>query len=693
MAVIGTIRNRMGVVLVIFVGLALVLFILEGLLSSTGSIFSSSSRDVAKIGGTGVSVQEYEARVEQIAEMYKQRNNTEAIDNNTMDQIREQAWTQMVNDMVFGKEYEALGIDVSSDELFDMVQGKNIHPQIRQTFVDKNGQFNPANVIGFLKNLESADEKTRNQWYQFEKGLREERIGQKYNTLVSNAVYATTFQAKQEFIAKNSQAKISYVLLNYNSIPDSTVKISDGEIEDYYAEHKNEYKQENSRKLQYVVFDVEPSAEDRKEVGDEFQKLSEEFKTTKDDSSFVARNSDVPFTDTYQKKGSLAPALDSVMFAASVGQTVGPYVENNTYKMAKLLEVKNLPDSVKARHILLKVEKAEDKDKIMARADSIKKAIKGGKKFEELAKQYSVDQGSAEKGGDLGWFTEGAMVKPFNDACFTGNKGDMPIVQSQFGIHLIEILDQKNTSKRVKVAILERKVEPSTPTYQGLYAKANEIASKLNAGDDFDKVISAKGLAKRESEVKESDRTLSAIESSREIVRWAYRSKQGESSKVFEVGDKFVVAKLTEIKEKGIASFDQIKDQLKPLAIKDKKAKEMIEKIKGTDLNSIAASNKTTVQTADFVTFASAGIAGVGREPIVVGNVFALKKGGVSKAIKGNSGIFVVRVESITEQPLPKDFKAEKEQLLASFKQRAGYEIYNVLKDKAEIQDNRIRFY
>jgi peptidyl-prolyl cis-trans isomerase D len=697
MAVIGTIRNRLGVVLVIFVGLALVLFVLEGLLSSSGSLLNNGN-NVAEINGETVTVQEFEQMVQQNADRVKQNNNG-TIDNAMMDQVREQSWNQLLNQMIFGEEYEALGLSVSPKELLDMVQGNNIHPQVRQAFTDpKTGQFSTASVVQFIRNLDEADEVTRNQWLAFENSLREERIAQKYQNLIGQSLYVTSYQAKQEFIARNKTAKVRFVFQNYNSISDSSVKVDDSELKAYYDDHKKQFNQpENSRRLEYVVFDVAPSKEDREYVENKLKTLNEEFKATKDDSAFVMQNSDIKMDEVYYKKGQLPPALDTVMFNAPVGTMAGPFADGEYQKISKLIEVKTLPDSVKARHILLQVTNPADKEKVMARADSIKKAIKGGASFAEMAMKFSADQGSAIKGGDLGTFGEGMMVKPFNDASFNGNKGDMPIVESQFGIHLIEIQDQKNPSKRARIATLALKLEPSSATKQALYAQANEFAAQVNNGD-FTASITKKGLAKREGDARESDRTFAGLEDSREIIKWAYRAKKDETSKVFDTGNQFIVAHLTEIREKGILPLEQVKEQVKFLAVREKKGRQMSEKLSAqlsgaTTIDAAASKAGLTLMTSDAVNFSAAFLSNVGREPEVVGRLFSLKQGQLSAPIKGNTGVFVVQVDAFTEPVLPKEFGSEKTQIMGSLKQRTNYEVFNVLKEKAEVKDNRIRFY
>ena len=387
------------------------------------------------IAGKKIKVQDFEERVQKQIDNYKLSNNKEDIDQNTTDQMRDQSWNQLVNEEVMGTQYNKLGLVVGSDEVFDMVKGKNPHAQVKQAFTDpKTGQFNPASVINFLKNMDNdATGKTRAQWVNFEKYIQDERVGQKYNDLVKQGLYVSTAEAKEEFINRNRTASVKYVMLNYNSISDSTVQVSDDELNKVYNENEKKYKQEASRGIEYVVFETQPSEVDRKATLESIVKLIDEFRTNTDDTSFVAANSDVKMDNTWHKKGTLPMNIDSLMFSTEVGFINGPYEEAGYYKIAKVSAIKFLPDSVKARHILLKIESPDKKDAVMAHADSIKKAIQGGAPFALMAMQFSTDEGSKIKGGDLGWFGPGMMVPSFNDASFEGKKGDMPIVESQFG--------------------------------------------------------------------------------------------------------------------------------------------------------------------------------------------------------------------------------------------------------------------
>lgn len=697
MAMISKIRNRAGLLIGI-VGFSLVAFVLGDFLTSNRSFLSGNDTSVGVIAGKKTNVQDFEARVQKEIENYKLSNNTDNIDQNTTDQLRDQTWNQLISEEVMGTQYKKLGITVGPDEVFDMVKGKNPHPQVVKAFTDpKTGQFNPANVINFLKNMDNDQTgKTRTQWVNFEKYIQDERIGQKYNDLIKHGLFITAAEAKEDYINKNKTASVKYVMLNYGDVADSTVEVSDDDLKKVYEEYKTRYKQGASRGIDYVIFEVQPSEVDRKSSLESITRLKEEFQASADDTSYVAANSDGKMDKSWHKKGTLPFNIDSLMFNNEMGFVYGPYEEGGAYKLAKLSDIKFLPDSVKARHILLKIESPDQRDAVMAKADSIKKAIQGGTPFVFMAMQFSTDEGSKIKGGDLGWFQPGMMVQSFNDACFEGKKGDMPIVESQFGVHLIEILDQGKPSKQVKVAIIERKAEPSNKTYQAVFQKANEFAGKNTTAEAFDKAIKDQNLNKlTETNIQENARQVGGVEGSKELIRWAFKASKNEVSKAFEFGDKFVVAKLIDIREKGIAPLDQVKDEVMVEARKNKKAEMMMKKFEGAggNIETIASKIGQQVLTAENVNFSSPLLGNSGMEPKVVGHIFAMKPGTASKPIQGQSGVYVVQVTGFKDPAPIKDYKEVKKQLEQQVQGRSQYEVFNALREKADITDNRGRFY
>ena len=694
--VIGKIREK-STLLLIMIGGAMLAFILGDLLNSGGFLLNGSATEIGEIAGTTVEGRAFEEKVQETIDNYKAQTGQSTIDNNTTDQLRDQTWDQMVRDIVFGQELDAVGVRVSAVELFDLVQGGNPHPQVVQAFTNpETGQFDQAQVISFLKRMET-DEDLKKRWLAFEKDIAKIRRAEKYNNLIKKGLYVTKAESESDFMAKNQSQTIKYVLKRYDTVSDSTITVTDEDIKKYYNDNKSKYEQDASRDVEFVAFQVEPSKEDFEKVQVWADKLKPEFETAENDTLLVNRESDVRFNARWMTKGELGGAIDSLMFAAAKGTVYGPYMEGRTFRMAKLIGVKMSPDSVTARHILIKPETLGSVEKAKAKADSLKALIEGGADFATLATQHSEDPGSGAKGGDLGWFKEGQMVPTFNDACFDGKKGDLVIVQSQFGYHIIKVEDQKGNTEKRSVAFVDRTVDPSTKTFQMKFGEADEFARKVTGLESFDQEVTARGLNKRiASNLKENEKTIAGLENPRVLIRWAYTAEKGDMSKVFELGNTFVVAVLTAVKEEGFAEIDDVKEELKTGAIKEKKAATFMSEFDGAkagDIQTIADKMNLPVEVRDNVLFAANAIAGLGREPALLGTVGGMEQGDISKPIKGDLGVYVVYLESRIDVPAQASYGQNTQMLNGQIASRVDFEVFEALKEKAEIIDNRAKFF
>jgi len=708
MSVLAKIRSHAGW-LVAAIGLALFSFVIGDVFTSGKSFFGSNDKNVGEVAGKSIAIRDFEAKVQEATDRQKKKNPEAAMDDYTKDMIVDQVWNQTLNEIILNKEYEKLGITVSDDELYEMMLGPNPHPYVVRIFTDpktgqivdqfkdpRTGGLNMAKVLEFNQQMNPEQETF---WVGLENDIRRSTIAQKYISLIKKSFYITSSQIKREYAEDNKVFKLKYVAKKYASLPDSSVSVTDEDLKNYYTVHQNEYKVEDAtRKIEYVTFDAVTSAEDSAFIREDANKLVEDFKIikSKEDSAFVVRESDNrSFDNTYYKKGSLSPDIDSIMFAAEKGTVIGPYIENNSYKISKLIDVKFVPDSVKARHILVKIVNG-DTAKAKAKIDSLKKIITP-KNFAEIAKKNSEDFGSAEKGGDLGWFPQGQMVPVFNDACFYGKKGDMPVVVSQFGVHLIEILDKGPEIKKVKVGTVERNITPSTKTLQSYYLKASQFSGKNNTPELFEKA--AESLNKRIADnVKESDKSVAGLESPKELIRWMYSAKKGEISQAFEFGNKFVVALLTEVKDKGIPPMDQVKDEIEAGAIQDKKAAKLVDKYNSllqgvSNINILSQKSGDPVQDIESFTFSKPSLPAIGRDGLFIGTVSTLNKGILSKPIKGKFGVYVVQVDDIKEASAAVDYSLVKNKIMNNLQVRAESDLFDALKATANVVDNRTKFY
>ena len=701
MATLQMIRNRAGIAIAIFIGMALAAFILGDAFQSGSSIMRGKQMEVAEIAGQTVTYPEFQKKIDDLSEIYKMNSGSTSVDAKTMEQIHEQTWQVLVRNLTMKDLYKDLGIGVSSTELFDLVQGNNPHQIIQSIFRDPNtGTINRPALIQFLKFQQAnTSGKEHNYWLFIENQIVEERSFSKYNNLLSKGLYITGDEAKGELESRSRQVDIQFVSKSYASVPESEIKITEKELEAYYNSHKDDFKQEDLRRIEYVSFPVIASKTDEDKLIKWITDIKTEFASVEDPGAFVNINSDTPFDPSFFKKEELSPELGEFAFNANAGDLYGPYKENSNWKLAKVVKYEELPDSVEARHILVQVNSAEEAAKAGAKIDSLKNLINKGAKFEDIARVNSQDPGSATKGGDLGWFRRGMMVKPFEEAAFFGKVNDLQVVNTQFGVHLIQVTKRGKTTKNVQLAIIDRVIAPSSQTYQATYTQASKFVSENQDAKKFNESITAKGLNKKIAEVHESDKEIPGLENSRVLVRAAYKAEQGslimssEGTPIFELGDEFIIAVLTEIQEKGIAGFKAAKSRVEPIVKKDKIAQQLIEKMSGkTDLNQLASEIGGTVNEAQDLNFDSYSVPGAGNEPVIIGAASALEVNKVSKPLKGNNGVYVVKVTEETKS-VNQDISSEKFRLAASMNYRANSEAFEALREYAKIVDKRSKFY
>jgi peptidyl-prolyl cis-trans isomerase D len=705
MATLQNIRNRGSLMIAIVIGLALGAFILGDMLNSGTKLMKPSQMKIAEIDGESVQYPDFQRKVEELSEIYKMNTQKTQIDENTWEQIREQVWQEYLKENIIGKATEKLGLTVSSDELFDLIQGNNPHQIIQQLFKDpKTGQVDKSSVLKFLKSLETnATAQQKSYWLYIENQIKQDKLNTKYNTLVSKGLYVTSDEAKKSLADKNKNANFQYVMLPYSSISDGEVKLADSDLQAYYSKHKDEFKQEKTRKIEYVTFEVLPSAADNTATQKWITDSKQEFSTVTDNKQYINVNSDIPFDAAYYKKAELPANLAEWAFNAQPGDFYGPYFENNEYKLTKIDQFKMLPDSVQASHILINPQTVGGAEKAKALADSLKRKIELGGDFAEMAMKYSEDPGSKVKGGDLGWFKRKQMVPEFEEAAFTGEINKLYIVGTRFGYHIIKPTKKGKETNQVRIATLARKVEPSNETYQKIYSETSKFASENQTVDAFNKAILAQKLDKKLATLKENDREISGLDASRQLVKAAFTADKGkilvnnEGSSIFEFGNKFVIASLTDATEEGPSTFEEAKPKVELAVRKDKKAEMLAQKLQTaasgqSDLSGVALKLSSQVKEASGVNFASYSIPSVGFEPSVIGTVSTLAEGKISAPVEGNNGVYLTKVTSFNTTANT-DLKGEKMRLAQSLNSRAGGQVFESLKKVVDIVDKRSKFY
>ena len=700
MATLGKIRNRSGLLLAV-IGIAMLSFILGDFLKSTNS-GGVQGLYVGNVLGEDVLRQNFEIKVEEGIENWKNQNQQSVLNQTTIGQIRAQIWGQYVRELIMENEFEKLGINVSDDEFFELLQGVNVHPEIVKipAFQDPaTGQFDRTKVLGYLKQIDQDQTgEARTRWIGFQKYLIGLIKTSKYNSLVNKAMYVTNEEARIDFNANNQNVTFNYVSIPFTAVADADVEPTESEINTYYSNHKEDYTQDASKDVDFVVYSVVPSAEDDATTKAEITDLVEDFKLFEDYELMARRNSDnTNARFVFTTEDGLQDQNWKELFSSEKGTVYGPYqTSQGVYRLAKLAEVQNRPDSVEARHILIAPTQTMSLDSVNKRMDVLKLAIEKGADFGDLAQKNSEDKGSAIKGGDLGWFSEGAMVDEFNEACFTSSRGDISVITSQFGVHLIEVTKTSRKVKKVKIAYIDRVVEPSTETFNTYYSQAAQFTGKiLNEGIAFDSLVAENNLVKRnDSKVAADKQAISGLPNSREMVKWMNTNEAGSVSEVFQFENSYVVAYLTKEYAEGVTELEDIKEQITALVIKEKKATKIAEGISlSDDLATIATNNSTTVVSAQKATLANLSVQGIGYEPELVGSIFGTLVNTTSAPITGKNAVYVVEVTAVDEVKPTGDFTQQKANIVRQASSAASGQSYNALKEDADVIDNRSDFY
>ncbi len=701
MGIMGFLRERFGKIVAVVIGLALFAFIVGEVIHYSGSMMKGSGNDVGEVDGEKIPYADFNTSVEQNSAQFKQQSGQSSVSPQILSYVQETTWNQMVSKVILKKEIDKTGLVVGETEANALISGPNPDRQIVQAFTNRQtGEFDRAQRDVFLRNLltAKADDPMKPKWKAFVTQIIESKRFEKYLTLIKNGLYVNSLDAKDDYEAKNKLANFKYVNIDYSSIPDNKITLTDDDYKSYYEEHKNQFKNKQElRDFDYVTFDASPSKDDSAAIKLQVEKLIPEFKSTASDSLFVAVNAETKAPIVYQKKGQLDPKLDTVMLNAAKGYIYGPYFSNGSYKLAKLIDSRISPDSVKARHILLDIASSGGVKQALAKADSLKKMIQSGKKtFAELAAANSLDKGSAAKGGDLGTFGRGAMIPVFEDAVFNGAKGDFKIVTSQYGVHLIEILNQIGSSKVVKVAIVDKPLTSSSKTQSLAYSKAQAFLASLTK-DNFDNEVKKEGLTKKVAEdVNGVASGIAGLDNARDLIRWVFnKAEKGDfTDQVYQSGNQYVVARLTAVKPKGLLALDAVKKQIQPMVLNMVKAKQLTDKFSSTlsgapSIDQVAQKIGGKVTPVQNIVFANPIIPGGGQENKLVGSIFGSAPNKLSKPIEGDKGVYVYIIDSFINPPALTNTLRQKEQIGQALLQRAEGSILEALKNKAHVKDYR----
>ena len=668
MTTLQRIRNH-GVILLIVVGVAMLAFILGDFLNSGSSFFNKNRENVGVIAGHKVHYSEYETAKDQLTEVYKIESGSNDINEDLSIQIRNQVWQMLLMDYTLREQADEIGLTVTAEELSELCIGANPHQLIRQrrAFYDETGNFNRFALINFLNSLAQTPEtqeqaanmqQAKNYWMYWENAVRLTHLQEKYVGLLSKLITANPLDAKYAFEAAQTSVNVEFVERPYFAVADSLVKVTNADIKKLYDANKEQYKRTPNRSLVYVSFPIVPSEADFAEVEKLMKSLEGDFQTKDDVTAIVNGNSDILY-DGRDFSETTIPA-EYKDFAFGKGAKKGQFTEltfaNDTYSMARIMDCG------------------------YTKSDSVQLVL--------------VANGEGTEDVELGWFTAADLQKNIADPAFAGKKGSQFTVSTGMGEQTFKIADKSQPTPKVKLAILSRKVTPSSKTYGVLYNEAKQFVVNNGTEELLRQAAQEQGLTVTPAYgLNVNADKVNDLKNSRGIVRWAFEAKDGQLSDVFECGEQFVVAALTEVNDGDYRTIDEVRMELTLQATTDKKAEYLMNQLKGVStLEEAAELFDAEIQTAENVTLASTRLGAAGIEPAVIGAALALENNATSAPVKGNAGVYMVRIgEKVVAAG---ELNAEQE--INSLNMRTSYSVpyqaMALIEENAKVEDNRARF-
>ena len=704
MAILNNIRKR-GIFLILIIAMALFAFILSDVLTS-GNRGPKGQDNIATINGTDIPRQSFMEEVEMTQRNYGP--------NATTGQVMNMVWEQELRRVILEEQIEKAGISVEKAQLDNALKTSLAN---NPTFLNDAGQVDDGKIQEYIASIKTSSPQMYQQWIKFEEGTAEGVMQNTYFNLIKGGLRSTIAEGEQEYHFQNDNINFNYVLVPYSSIEDKDITVSDSEIEKYVASHKNEYQTEAKADIQYVLISENPSTidmEDAKEATAsllnnrvEFNNQTKSndtipgFRTAQDSEEYVNAHSDVPYMDQWMFKKDLTPSVADTLINLNKGDVYGPYKVDNTYNLSKILDTKRMSDSAESKHILIRYVGTmrapetitRSKDDAKKLADSLLSVVKKDKsKFTDLAKEFS-DDSSKDNGGDLGNSTPGRMVPTFDEFIFNNSTGTIGLVESDFGYHIVEVGKQSEPKKAIKIATIVKNVEPSEKTINETFSTASKFEVAVSKRD-FTEVAKEQNLEiKPVNKIGTMDATIPGIENNRTIVNWAFNddTKVGDTKR-FSVSEGYVIAQLTRKNEKGLMPVSEASAAVKPILMKEKKAKKIRESISGSTMEEITSKQNVQIRPATEVNMANPTI-GSSPEPKVVGMAFGTKAGETTPLIDGNEGVYMVKVNAFNPAPKMESYVNQANQLSSKAAPAAQGQVLEALKKKADIEDYRANFY
>ena len=704
MAAIEKIRRHSGLLIAI-IGIALLAFVLQDLIQSHGG---STGPSAAVVDGDKISVRDYE----------KVRDwNTGGRNNLTPEQsydLNNRTLDQMIKDNIMDKEYEAAGFGFTPNELLEMMTGDNPHPWASQLFSDGKGGVDAERFNQFIEDLKSGEipSESKAWWLEVEKSLKRERMEEKFNNLVKASYFLPTPLAKKYYENKNMKASADVIALRYNTIPDSTVTVTDADKKAFYEENKHRFETDERRDIEYVVFEVVPSLEDRQEILKLVQEIKPQFQATEDPIAFVnsGYNSSKRYDSTWVSSNDVHEVIEKAIFenGNGVGYVFGPYEDEGAFNLVRIVEMENRPDSLRASHILIGYKGAAmcndtvtTKEQAEAKANDLLAQLKASKNNDELfatfASEYNNDA-TKDKGGDLDWFKDGAMVPAFNQYALNNPVGSLGVVETPYGYHVVKVTGKTEPKPKARLAYVQQEITVSEKTRSQYYAEANKFVTENRTYDQFTKAAEDNGYTKRTMEgIEKSTYRITGLENPREIVRWAFneKTKKGDiSDKIFELDNdrQLVVAALTGVINEGNAPMEVVVERGKYQLLNKKKGEMAVEKMKacGNDVKRMESELGAESTTVSDVNIESRVLGNFGVEADIVGKIFGMSEGEEVGPVAGNTTAFIIKNVKFTAPEETSDYSNIVREKVSQYTNRSMNDgVYNALKKLVKIKDNR----
>ena len=696
MAIISTLRDKMGKFLVVVVGFSIAAFVLGDILGPSSTIGSQNENIVGEINGEEIDLIRFNTIFEQLSYNFS-LNNGRSPSPQEMVGIRDQAWEKLINDISYNDQYNKLGLTVTNNESVDMVQGDNIHPMILQAFTDPNtGSFSVDNVIGYLQNLSSQPVNQQQAWFSFEANLKPMRLRTKYDNLLSQTTFINSLQSKVEYFNSSNIVDISYYYLPFYKVPDSLFEVSTSEMNNFLRKNKDDYKQNESRSMDFVYFPLSPSSEDSTLVISDLNNIKLSLSNEEiNDSTFALLNSEGFSPYTKFNVDQLPEALigrDKGYISDIIFTDEGVLV----YKLSDIVQDNKF--KARAKHILLKFND-QNKQDVRSEALRILSLLRNGSDFDETARTYSED-GSASLGGDLGWFFEDSMVKPFQDAVFSRNRsGLIPrIIESEFGFHIIYVTQPKTKTSYAVTTIL-KEIIPSDNTRNNIYRDAEMFKIEAqNSSESFEDIANKYNYSfQTVNNIDKNATAISNLTDARSIVLWAYDDDRynNDVSDVIELNDSYVVSYLSNIIKEGTKKLNDVENSVRKKILNEKKINyfsKMFDNYSSLDdLKNLYDGGD--INSMDDLDFNSNSIQNVGFTPEAIGVTFSMNDGELTKPIKIDDGLIVIQLNGFVQADSLQSYSDYGKTLLQANIFANSLKIDNAIKEFSNIEDLRYKFF